>query len=128
MSIVIPQKNLSFSIAEVEYNVEFPSNGQFIEIETMKIRLTKDTYHILSEGQTVSSQLARFTVDMIAFFSVCCPKLKENMKVASFSELDMMSSKKIMKVYMDKILPWLTDWDLVLNSIEEEEKEQKTEA
>lgn len=114
-----PNKSISFSIENNEYSVLWPNNGQFIEIESMKLALTRDTYNSMLGGN-ISSQYAKYTVDMIAFLSVCCPKLKKDLNVESFSELDMLSSKKILNVYIKTILPWITEWENLLNSLESE--------
>lgn len=117
----LPKTKLNFKILENDYSVTYPNNGEFIEIEAMKSLLTRDTYNTMSNGGSVSSQLARYTVDMIAFFSVCCSKLRKDLKVDSLSSLDMMSSKKVLKVYIDSILPWLMEWESAINAADEEE-------
>ena len=118
----LPNKSVSFKLLENDYTVNFPNNGQFIEIESMKVLLTRDTYNTIAEGTSISAQYARYTVDAIAFFSTCCSKLRKDLKVDSFSELDMLSSKKIMSVYVKTILPWLIEWESVLNAEDEEDK------
>lgn len=123
----LPSKSLTFKIDENEYTVNYPNNGQFIAIESMKSSLTSDNYEALASRGSISSQYARYTVDMIAFFSNCCPQLKKDLKVETFSQLDMIDSKKLIKVYASKILPWLVKWEEVLNSDEEEETVAKTD-
>lgn len=127
-TIALPSKSVEFTISTNNYTVNYPNNGEFIGIEAMKNLLTRDTYATMATTDSVSAQLARYTVDMIAFFSTCCPKLKTDLVVNSLSELDMLSSKKIMKVYIKTILPWLTKWEEILNTDDEEvvEKEEKT--
>lgn len=112
----LPKKEIDFSINDNEYGAKYPNNGQFIDIQAMKARLTGDSYNTIADGNTTSSQLARYTVDMISFFNVCCPKLKLDLKLNSFSELEMIDSKKLLKVYVSIILPWLTEWENILNS------------
>lgn len=118
-TVTLPKEKLDFSIDENDYSITFPNNGEYIEIEGMKARLTRDTYNSMAVGVSVSAQMARYTVDMIACLSVLCPKIKEDLKVESFSELKMIDSKRILKVYIDKILPWLTEWESVLNAEDE---------
>jgi len=120
--VSLPKEKITITIGENEYSINYPSNGQYIEIEAMKCRLTRDTYNSMSEGSSVSSQLARYTVDMIAFLSVACPKIREDLKADSFSELKMIDSKKILQVYVKSILPWLMEWESVLNAEEEGEE------
>lgn len=117
-----PNKKLSFKIEDNDYEVTFPNNGEFIEIESMKSKLSRGEYASISDNLTLEAQIAKYTVDLIAFFGTCCPKVRTDLKVDSLSELDMLSSKKILKVYVDEILPWLKLWIEVINSNEEEVK------
>lgn len=121
--MTLPSKSITFKVQENEYTVNYPNNGQLIEIESMKARLTGDSYNAISQGETTAAQFARFTVDMIAFFSTCCPNMKKQLNVATFSELDALSSKKLLNVYIKTILPWMMDWEKVLNT--EDEIEEK---
>lgn len=117
-----PNKTVTFKVEENEYTVPFPNNGQFIKIETMKALLTRDTYGTMATGGTVESQMSRFTVDLIAFLSVMCPKLTENLKIGSLSDLDMVTTKALLKTYINTILPWFNEWMTLLNTDEVEEK------
>lgn len=125
MNLTLPSKTIDFTIQDKEYTVKFPNNEKYIEIEVMKSKLTDKEYNSISNGNTNSSQIAKYTVDMIAFFTVCCPKLKEDLTISSFSELDVLENKKFLNVYVKVILPWLLEWDKVINSIDEEDKEDK---
>jgi hypothetical protein len=122
MSKVLPKKRIEITIGENDYVINYPKVGQFVEVEAMKSRLTRDTYTSMTEGGTVPSQMARYTVDMIAFLSVCCPKIKADLNVDSFSDLEMIESKKILKVYVKDILPWIAEWEFVLNAEDDAEE------
>lgn len=112
----LPQKKISITIDENTYDIDYPKNGQFIQIESLKIALTRGSYNSLSESSNTSTVYAKYTVDMIAFFSTCCPKLREDLKVETFADLDMLSTKKLMKVYINTVYPWLMEWESILNS------------
>lgn len=120
----IPSKTVTFKVEENEYTVSFPNNGQFIKIETVKALLTKDTYTAMATGGTVESQMSRFTVDLIAFLSVMCPQLTTALKIDSLSDLDMVSTKKLLNTYITTILPWFNDWLTLLNTDDAEEKKE----
>jgi len=122
-----PEKSITFSVLENEYKITFPNNGQYIELQSTKVRLSRDTYGALSGNYETSSQWAKYTIDMIAFMTILCPKLKEDLKVASLSELDMLSSKVLVKAYIEQIVPWLDEWETLLSTEpkQEESKEEK---
>lgn len=123
----IPEKTITWSVLGNEYKITFPNNTEFIELESMKVRLSRDTYESLNT--TVSSQYAKLTIDLIAFTTICCPKeFKKDLKVESISMLDMLTTKKLIQAYMKQIVPWFYAWETLLNSIDEEEvKEDKTD-
>lgn len=119
-NLTLPKKTIEVKIGENSYSINYPKNGEFIDIEAFKARLTRDSYNTLVDGNTVASQMARYTVDMIAFLTICCPKIKADLNAPSFSDLEMIDSKKILKVYVNEILPWLTEWENVLNASDDE--------
>lgn len=118
----IPDKKIKWSIEGNEYDITFPNNAQFIELESMKVRLSRDTYNAM--GDTISSQYARLTIDLIAFTTVCCPKeFKKDLNIESIASLDMLTTKKLIDSYLKTIVPWFNEWELLLNSIEEKKDE-----
>lgn len=121
-----PPRELSIKVEDNSYVIKYPNTGQFLQIESMKISLTQDKYNSMVTGSTVSSQMARYTTDMIAFLSVCCPQMKKDLKVDTFSELDAIANKKILSIYIKTILPWLFEWEELLNAEDEEVKKEET--
>ena len=117
----IPEKTINWSVLGNEYKITFPNNNQFIELESMKVRLSRDTYDSLNTS--VSSQYARLTIDLLAFAAICCPpEFKKDLNVESISTLDMLTTKKLISAYMKQIVPWFHAWEILLNSIDEEVK------
>jgi hypothetical protein len=120
----IPSRKCTFKIEDNEYIAEYPNTGQYIEMMRLRHLLASNNYSVLVTAVTEADQRARYTVEMMAFCMVCCPKLKEDLKVQSISELDMLVSKKLLKVYIDTILPWLTEWETIL-SVDDVKEEKK---
>lgn len=120
----LPSKNISFRIGDNTYDVKYPNTGQMLQIESLKFALTQNGYNSLVGGDTTASQIARFTTDMIAFFTTCCPKLKKDLNVDTFSELEATSSKKLLQVYIKSIIPWLTEWEIILNTDDDASTEE----
>jgi hypothetical protein len=104
-----PDKKINWSVLGNEYLITFPNNAQFIELESMKVRLSRDTYDSLNT--TVSSQYAKLTIDLLAFTTVCCPKeFKKDLNVESIATLDMLTTKNLIDAYIKQIVPWFTSW------------------
>lgn len=124
----IPSTTIKFKILENEYTATCPNNGEYLSIESMKHKLTDNKYNEISSNPDPASQRAKFDADMMSFFIICCPQVRDDLKIKSFSELDRLSSNKLVKVYLKTILPWLMNWDQVVNAdLEEEEEKEKKE-
>lgn len=118
----LPERKKKFKILENTYEVDFPNTGGLMEIEIMKAQLSRGQYSALAENSTVISSYSRFLIDMIATFTVLFPDLKKDMNVKTISELNPLDSKKLLKVYLGEVLPWMNEWFNVLNSDDETEK------
>ena len=95
------------------YTVEYPTVGQMIDIESMKLVLSKGKYTemILSGTKWMSRALNH--IDMIAYFSILCPKLLIDLKV-DFRQLSVEDSHDLVTVYQEQFLPWWNDYERVL--------------
>lgn len=116
----LPAREITFKVDENSYTIKYPNTGAFLQIETLKSTLRGNN----SLPETTSGQLAYFTADMIAFLSTCCPEMRKDLKVNTFSELDMLASKKLLNIYIKTILPWLTEWEILLNTDEDTKVEE----
>lgn len=115
----LPERKKTFKILENTYTVDFPTTGGLMEIEIMKAQLSRGQYSALAENATVNSSYSRFLIDMIATFTVLLPDLKKDMNVKTISELNPLDSKKLLKIYLQEVLPWLNSWFEILNSDDE---------
>jgi len=116
-----PAKEISFKVLDNNYTVKYPNTGQMLQIESMKSTLTGDSYGSFMRAETTAAAIAQLTTDMIAFFTVACPQLRKDLKVDTFSELEALDNKALLKTYVKTIRPWLTEWEQILNSLDDEE-------
>jgi hypothetical protein len=125
----LPARNLTFTIVDNEYVVSYPNTGQLLDIETGKINISRDTYNGLVNTNTNAGAYSKLLIDAIAVLNIICPQLKKDLKVTSILNLDAIDSKEILKVYVKTILPWLNEWESILNQdlFEEVVEEEKTE-
>ena len=121
----LPSRKITVQIKQNSYEIEFPNTGKLIDIELMKMSMTGNKYGALADSGTTSGDYARFTIDMIANLTVLTPDLKKDLKVNSISELDILDSKYLLKIYLKQILPWLNEWQTLLNSDDEEQNDAK---
>lgn len=116
----LPERKKTFKIEGNSYEVEFPNTGGLIEIEILKSQLSRNQYAALAANTTDQGSYSRFLVDMIAVFTVLFPLLKKDMNVKTISELNGMDSKKLLKVYLNEVLPWMNQWFDALNTDDDE--------
>lgn len=116
----LPERKKTFKIENNTYDVEFPTTGGLIEIEILKTQLSRGQYNEISNAGTVSGNYSRFMIDTISTFTILFPQLKKDLNVKTISELNPLDSKKLLKVYLKEVLPWLNSWMEILNSDDEE--------
>lgn len=124
--MTIPNRVKKITVEGNNYDLNYPSTGGLIDIEVLKASLTNDKYESISYSGTNASTFVRYTVDMIASLSVMCPKLKADLKVKTFVELDPLTTKKLLNIYVKEVLPWLNEWEVVLGSDDSETEHTDT--
>lgn len=113
-------RKTTITIDNREYNLEFPSVGEYIEIETLKTDISLGKFAQLLSSRTVSSLRAIQIVEIVAILTVLCPQLIEDLKVKSILDLDIQDFIKIMKSYQKDVAPWYKDWFEEFNNILED--------
>lgn len=116
----LPSRTISIKIGENEYEVKFPNNGALIEIEQLKINLSKGTHDTMANVPTVTAERAYLTIEAISTFSVLIPSLKKDLNKASLLELDPYESKQIVNAYIKQFFPWYKQWMDLINKDEDE--------
>jgi len=123
------QRMVKFTVSTIdkEYFITIPTNGQYIEIEKMKARLTGNQYNNMMTTTTVSSVIALDLVDCIAWLTVCCPQLINdlNMKNKSLLDISVADSRELVNLYRKTIFPWIQNWMTVFANPEVQAKDDK---
>lgn len=136
--------DLSIKVGTVErtYRVNFPTVGQYIQIEARKAQLTipltskfdnSTQYLNMIRQGTIASNYALDLVDMISCFEVLVPALLGDIKgIESIENLDILDAKPLLDTFNNVFKPWKKSWEnLVTNLVKEEdqseEKEKKNE-
>lgn len=123
MSDKLPSNQIKVTIGQNPYEIKFPTNGQLIDIERMKIQLTNGTHKDMLFGSG-NSQQAYFLVEAIATFTILLPNLNKDLTVSNLLELNPYQSKSILEAYEKTYFPWMQEWNKVLNPSEPEKKEE----
>lgn len=104
------KRELEIVIKGVKYTASFPTVGDFLNIERYKMTLSASQYSAMVASGLFSAGQALDIIDMIAYFTVLIPKLKEDLKVETFSELDLLDSKELVDLYKGEFKPWVEEW------------------
>jgi len=124
------EENLIFTLKGKPYNLAFPRVGEYRTIEAMKQTLSLNTYGSMSRSMMKSSEEALDMIDMEAYFSVLCPKLVEDLKCESFSDLGLLDYLEIKKIFKEKFIPWWNNIESLLHPTankKEAVKDEETE-
>lgn len=113
--VMITDKNVK--IRGKEYQISFPTVGQYYSIEAMKQRLSRGFYNSLLGNPTKTAQEALDMIDIEATISVLLPQFLTDMKVSSFSELGIKDYKEIKDIYNQEIFPFIKEINELLTSV-----------
>lgn len=127
-------RKLFFEFEGREYEIEFPTVGEYIEIENKKIQISKGFWSDLLGTRTISSLRSIQMIECISIISVLCPAILEDMKI-DIKNIDILDFAKVLKLYQSKIQDWYSEWFKSFNDImnetsdliEETTKEEKEE-
>lgn len=108
------QKKVILNIFGREYDIQFPTVGQFYSIEAMKQRLSGGMYNSMVLSPADSAQHALDMIDIESTLVILCPKLIEDLKVKNFSELDVRDYIQIRDKYYAEVAPFFKEVQNVL--------------
>ncbi len=120
----MPARKIAVKIGMNEYALNMPlKNGDEIDIEALKIRMTGGTLKDLAFGGPASMN-AYVTVEAIATFEILIPQLKTDLTVKSLTELDALQFKPVLKAY-EGFYKLAAEWRAFLNQDVDEVEEDK---
>lgn len=106
-----------FTFKGEEYQVEVPTVGQYLDIETQKIVNSDGHWLDLIKSQTVSALRSIQIIECISILKVLCPSLFKNMKVLSYRDIDAIDFVELLSIYNNIINPWYANWFKNFNEI-----------
>jgi len=114
------QKQIKVNIQEKEYLINFPTTGQLIDIETMKVSISKGMYSGLVTTMSKSSLLSLDLIDSISTFIILLPSLREEMKFDNILDISPIDAQELVVIYKKVYFPWFAEWLEVMKKKEEE--------
>jgi len=120
------ERSTKLKIKKNSYEVNFPTVGELIQIESLKITLSNGKYGDMLQSNMVSMLRALDYIDMIAYFSTLCPNILKDAKV-DLTKIDAIDAIELLSVYKDQFIPfWKKYENLAQGNFEEEEVEPET--
>ena len=93
-------------IKGTDYTAKFPTVGQLIDIEELKLSLSNGKYSIMAISQLKLHIFELDIIDAIASFAVLLPNLADDLKIKSWRTVDADLAKELMVEYKSQFLPW----------------------
>lgn len=122
-------ENLVITVQGKNFNISFPTNGQFIAMETEKIRLSGGTYYELMRYRSYSVN-AIWTLDLIdaiVFYKILCPELID-LAVVKLEDIHLEDFEELLKIYKEEISPWYVKWLKKIMKIPQNDDETKDDS
>lgn len=100
------EKTKKIKFRNVEYLVNFPNVGQFLDIEAMKQAYSDNRYGIMASSGVKSMYFALDLIDAISFITVMLPKIKRMFSEDILTNLQIDEAKELVDFYKDEISNW----------------------
>jgi hypothetical protein len=110
------QRKITIAVNGKNYTLPRPNNGQILDIETLKHKLSKGLYSQMVYSNVVASQNAVNIIDMMSHMAVLCPEILTDLKI-DMSKLDIVDSLPLLKVYMKDVHPWVTEYQTFMQKV-----------
>lgn len=117
-------RTLVFKLKENSYTIEFPTQGKFLDIESLKMRLSNGVYGELQSTRTADSELALDLIDAEAYLAILIGEpLYKDLKVKAFRDLDLMDAVEIRNSFVEQVLPFIKEYRKALQDLMNTKKE-----
>lgn len=117
---VIPADQITVKIQEKNFDIGTPNSGQLIDIETAKLRYSKNMHSSLLFSQSRQSIYVYTLIDALSTMSVLIPTLAKTLEVDNLANLNVVKMKVLVDVYIKEIEPWMNTIQDFLNGVEKQ--------
>lgn len=106
------QQSIVLEVLNKKYVVNFPTNGQLIDIVVLRNRLSSGQYSDLEFTAPIDPLVkrAKTLIDMVSTFNVLIPQLKADVAAKSLLDLPMEGTEALLAAYSEQFLPWYQEW------------------
>jgi hypothetical protein len=91
------QTQTQIKIAGTTYTVPYPTQGQLIEVESMKMLLSSGTYSALAKSGHDTANKLLDLIDAVSYFHVIVPELRPLIDITNFTKMDFITAERLRK-------------------------------
>lgn len=120
------ERQIKFKFNEKEYSIEYPTVGQYLDIERKKIEISGGQWGNLIGANTKSSSRAVQIIDCLANIVVLCPDLLKDLKpeAKNLMDIDAKDFTILVVAYNKQVRNWYSEWFKEFNDIFQEEEDK----
>lgn len=121
------KRSIEVELFGQKFQVNFPNNGQLIDIETKKMALSNGMYGQLLTSRSKTAETSLDLIDSFATFSVLIPDFLKKINKDSLFDLDFIDSQEMIVIYKNVWFPFFNNWIEVSRKKAEELEKLYTE-
>jgi len=102
-------------IGDQQFQISYPTVGQKLQIENVKLLLTDNNYGDLARSGHISAIQLLDLVDAVAYFTILIPEISKSLNVQDFLNMEPKKTKMYIKAFKEEFMPWMDKIDIELN-------------
>jgi hypothetical protein len=118
----INNRTITFTVKGNTYTASYPTVGQFFDMESNKVVLSKGQFGGMLDAGTFMSFDAIQNIGIVAFIKTMCPQLIKDLKVEKIEDIDLIDFKELVETYNQQIKPWFDNWYKLYTAGSDEKK------
>ena len=115
------QTSKQIKIGDQIFGVSYPTVGQKLQIENVKLLLTDNGYGDLARSAHITALNLLDLVDAVAYFTILIPEISSSLSVNNFLNMEPLKAKMYAKAFKREFRPWMEAVDVELNKEDEAE-------
>ena len=100
---------INLEVNDKSYLLKYPTVGQVLMIENLKIVLSGGIYAELANNSTVSTINLLNLIDAVAYFTVLSEEMTNDFNLKQFDKIDIRSQVQLRTAFTEQFWPWYND-------------------
>lgn len=101
---------INLSVNDKSYMLKYPTVGQVLMIENLKIVLSGGIYGDLVENSKHATTVNLLNlIDAVSYFTVLSPEMTSDFDLKQFDKIDIKTQMQLRLAYVEQFWPWFAD-------------------